>query len=148
MKANGLYKDIFILRPNYVQSYMDMANAYRDVGEYQKAAGLYARYGYLLEQGFLRAEGTLGLPMEREINNLIQLRGREILDKGDIGSLVLDDGFDGTRLVFEWNDSEAEFELEFVNPEADFSRASTRSWRMRTASVTRSFRASAVRSTS
>ena len=28
--------------------------------------------------------------------------------------------FNGTRLVFEWNDSEAEFELQFVNPENQY----------------------------
>ena len=32
----------------------------------------------------------------------------------------MEEDFNGTRLVFEWNDSEAEFELEFVNPENRF----------------------------
>ena len=59
-EANELYKEIFTLRPNYAQSYMDMANSYRELGEYQKAAAIYARYGYLLEESFLRAEGDLG----------------------------------------------------------------------------------------
>lgn len=122
-EANELYKEIFILRPNYAQSYMDMANSYREIGDYQKAAGLYARYGYLLEQGFLRAEGELGTIMERELNNLVALKGRELLDRRDLKKLVLDDEFKGTRLVFEWNDSEAEFELQFVNPEGKYFKS-------------------------
>jgi tetratricopeptide (TPR) repeat protein len=122
-KANTVYKEIFILRPNYGQSYMDMANSYREVGEHQKAAGIYARYGYLLEQGFLSAEGELGLIMERDLNNLVALKGRELLDRRELKKLVLDDEFKGTRLVFEWNDSEAEFELQFVNPEGKYFKS-------------------------
>ena len=33
---------------------------------------------------------------------------------------MAEEDFQGTRLVFEWNDSEAEFELQFVNPENQF----------------------------
>ena len=122
-KANDVYKEIFTLRPNYAQSYLDMANSYRELGEYQKAAAIYARYGYLLEEGFLRAEGDLGIIMERELNNLIALKGKELLSKRELKKLVLDDEFDGTRLVFEWNDSEAEFELQFVNPEGNYFKS-------------------------
>ena len=122
-EANELYKEIFTLRPNYAQSYMDMANSYRELGEYQKAAAIYARYGYLLEESFLRAEGDLGIIMERELNNLIALKGKELLSKRELKKLVLDDEFDGTRLVFEWNDSEAEFELQFVNPEGNYFKS-------------------------
>ncbi|WP_289644563.1 carboxypeptidase-like regulatory domain-containing protein [Maribacter aestuarii] len=122
-EANDVYKEIFTLRPNYAQSYMDIANSYRELGEYQKAAAIYARYGYLLEEGFLRAEGDLGIIMERELNNLIALKGRELLSKRELKKLVLDDEFDGTRLVFEWNDSEAEFELQFVNPEGNYFKS-------------------------
>ena len=34
--------------------------------------------------------------------------------------MVWNDEFEGTRLVFEWNDSEAEFKLQFVNPEGRY----------------------------
>ena len=33
---------------------------------------------------------------------------------------VADEDFKGTRLVFEWNDGEAEFDLQFVNPENQY----------------------------
>jgi tetratricopeptide (TPR) repeat protein len=122
-EANKVYKDIFLLRPNYGQSYLDMANSYREIREYQKAASIYGRYGYLLEQGFLRAEGDLGTIMDRELNNLVALEGRELLDRRELKKLVLDDEFQGTRIVFEWNDSEAEFELQFVNPEGHYYKS-------------------------
>lgn len=122
-EANDVYREIFIFRPNYAQSYMDMASSYREIGENQKAASIYARYGYLLEQGFLRAEGELGTIMERELNNLVELKGKELLNRRDLKKLVLDDEFKGTRLMFEWNDSEAEFELQFVNPEGKYFKS-------------------------
>ena len=119
-EANELFKEIFILRPNYSQSYLDLANGYREIGEYQRAAAIFARYGYLLEQGFLRAGGDLGIIMDREFNNLLALKGRELLSNKDLKNIILDDEFDGTRIVFEWNDGEAEFELQFVNPEGNY----------------------------
>ncbi|MDO6471924.1 hypothetical protein [Maribacter sp. 1_MG-2023] len=122
-RANEIYKEVFTLRANYAQSYLNMAESYIEINEFQKAASIYARYGYLLEQGFLRAEGDLGVIMERELNNLIALKGEELLSNKELKNIVLDDEFDGTRLVFEWNDSEAEFELEFVNPEGNYFKS-------------------------
>jgi tetratricopeptide (TPR) repeat protein len=117
-KANTLYKEVFILRPNYAQSYLDLADSYREIGDYQKAAGIYARYGYLSEEGFLNDTQKVFTQMiDRELNNLIALKGRDLLSKRDLKKLTLDEYFEGTRLVFEWADSEAEFELQFVNPQ-------------------------------
>jgi tetratricopeptide (TPR) repeat protein len=117
-KANALFKEVFILRPNYAQSYLDLADSYREIGAYQKAAGIYARYGYLSEEGFLNdTQKVFTQMMDRELNNLITLKGRDLLSKRDLKQLTLDEYFEGTRLVFEWADSEAEFELQFVNPQ-------------------------------
>jgi len=116
-KANDLYKEIFILRPNYVQSYRDLANSYVETRNYKKAAAIFARYRYLLEEDFLTdTKMDFSILMDRELNNLIKFKGRDLLSKRDLKKLTLDDEFDGTRLVFEWADSEAEFELQFVNP--------------------------------
>ncbi|QCX00174.1 hypothetical protein FGM00_08660 [Aggregatimonas sangjinii] len=123
-KAHEIYKEIFILRPNYAQSYMDLGNSYREVADYQKAASIYARYGYLLEEGFLRADGKVFTHMiDRELNNLVSLKGRKILSRKELKNFILDEDFTGTRLVFEWNDSEAEFELQFVNPENQYFKS-------------------------
>ena len=119
-KANDIYKEIFILRPNYAQSYIDLANSYREVEEYQKAAALYGRYAYLVEEGFLSTEGDLSTIMLRELNNLIALKGDKLVSKQEQKKVVKNDDFEGVRLVFEWNDSEAEFILQFVNPEGNY----------------------------
>jgi len=121
-KANEMYKEVFILRPNYAQSYLDMASSYRDLKEPKQAATLYARYGYLLEERFMERD-TIGFGplINREFNNLLVLEGRSVLERrqGNQG-IKLKEEFEGTRLVFEWNDGEAEFDLQFVNPENQY----------------------------
>ena len=117
-KAHDLYKEVFILRPNYAQSYRDLALSYIDMKEYKKAAALYARYDYLIGEGFIRAEDVNFTPLlEREFSNLLQLYGKELTGQDFSKGPSLNSDFEGTRLVFEWSDSEAEFELQFVNPQ-------------------------------
>ena len=121
-KANETYKEVFILRPNYVQSYMDMANSYRNLGEPKQAASMYARFYYLIEEGFLEQDTTgFGPVMDREFNNLLMLNKGAVLESGTAQKLYVDkEEIEGTRLVFEWNDGEAEFDLQFVNPENQY----------------------------
>jgi tetratricopeptide (TPR) repeat protein len=117
-KANATYKEVFLLRPNYAQSYLDMARSYREIGSTIKSASLHARYGYLQEQGFMELDTAgLGSIMDREFNNLLALEKDAVVEKGKRNKLfVAKEDFEGTRVVFEWNDGEAEFELQFVNP--------------------------------
>ncbi len=117
-RANDIYKEVFLLRPNYAQSYLDMARSYREVGFPVRSASLHARYGYLQEQGFMELDTAgLGPIMDREFNNLLALEKDAVVEKGKRNKLfVAKEDFDGTRVVFEWNDGEAEFELQFVNP--------------------------------
>lgn len=112
-KAHSVYKQVYKLRPEYAQSFIDMANSYRDLDKPESAASLYARHSYLLDKGLLPKDSLELSPlMEREVDNLFAL---------DNGSLKIQkrkktDDENNTRLVFEWNDSEAEFNLQFVNP--------------------------------
>jgi len=121
-KANHALKEVFIHRPNYAQSYLDMANSYRDLDEPRQAAALYARYDYLLEEGFMERDTMdFGPIMNREFNNLLLLERNAVVDGRKGKKLyIADEEFKGTRLVFEWNDGEAEFELQFVNPENQY----------------------------
>ena len=117
-KANEVYREVFIQRPNYAQSYLDMARSYRNLKKHKKAASMFARYGYLLEEGFMEFD-TIGFGpiINREYNNFLNLEKSAVV-KGEKAKkiIVKDEEFEDTRLVFEWNDSEAEFELQFVNP--------------------------------
>ena len=121
-KAHEAYKQVMRLRPNYGQSYMDMANSYRDLGAYDKAAAQYKRYDYLVAENMIPADSTDFLPiLNREYNNLLFLHAPALVSVENRASLyVEEEDFQGTRLVFEWNDGEAEFDLQFVNPENQY----------------------------
>jgi len=121
-KANDIYKEVFILRPNYVQSYLDMAKSYRTAGQIKQAASIFARYEYLVDEEFLPdGENDFAAIFQREYNNLLTLERKAILNDGGEKSLyVAEEDFNGTRLVFEWSDGEAEFDLMFVNPENQY----------------------------
>lgn len=116
-KANDIYKEIFLLRPHYAQSYLDMARSYRDLGELNQAAAIHARYNYLLDEGFMEVDPqSVQEIMVTEFNNLITMENGLVEGQLSNESNLEEPLKKGTRLVFEWNDGEAEFELQFVSP--------------------------------
>lgn len=122
-KANDVYKEVMELRPRYAQSYMDLAESYRELQQYEKAAGIYQRYYYLVEEGYLQADSTAFQPIfEREYNNLLYLNRAALVSAENREDLFVEEEaeYKGTRLVFEWNNGEAEFDLQFVNPEGQY----------------------------
>ncbi len=119
-EANELYLLIFKLRPKYAQSYLDLARSYRQIGNFTKAASLILRYDYLVSEEILKSDEDFSRILDRELNNLLLFQGKELVSSDSQKEYVLEDAFLGTRLVFEWADSEAEFILQFVNPEKRF----------------------------
>ncbi len=117
-KANNVYKEIFLLRPNYAQSYLDMARSYREIGSPVQSASIHARYAYLQDLGFMEIDtASFGPVMEREFNNLLALEKDAVVNKSKRNKVfVAKEDFEGSRVVLEWNDGEAEFEVQFVNP--------------------------------
>jgi len=114
-EALEVYKEIFIMRPHYSQSYLDMARAYREVGQISKSAAMFARYKYLIEEGFITQTKDFWKVLQHESDNLLALEGRRIGQR--VRNILTDPYVEGTtRVVIEWNDSEAEFDLQFVNP--------------------------------
>ena len=118
--AKELYKMVFVLRPHYPQSYLNLANSYNDSGSPEQAATLFARYTFLVKEGFFEPSKVFEDILERDFNNVLELNGTLLSGDHRIYKTVEDD-FKGTRLVFEWNDGEAEFELQFVNPKGQYS---------------------------
>jgi len=111
-----LYEDIFLLRPRYVQSYRDLANAYLETDQFKKAWRLYMRY---FLQGHDLNNTSIGEIMYNEMEYLYYVRKEraEIKEQFVPKSKNLEDFRVDMRIVFEWNTSEAEFDLEFVSPD-------------------------------
>ena len=101
---------------------MDMANSYRDINKNRQAASLYARYDYLLEEGFMKPDTLAFEPIiGRDINNLLLLNKKDVVEVNNVEKLfVEEESYEGTRLVFEWNDGEADFDLQFVDPKGQY----------------------------
>jgi hypothetical protein len=113
------------LRPSYTQSYRDLAASYQEVKNYKKSASIYARYQYLRNEKLIKVTDSMAINtiVERELYNLLAHHVDRI---ADVNGLAKRNEkyveFDGTRLVFEWNDSEAEFDLQFVNPKKHYHK--------------------------
>ncbi|MFT6995120.1 MAG: hypothetical protein ACJA1P_001861 [Maribacter sp.] len=117
--SNELYQEVYKLRPNYSQSFRDLANSYRKNGNYSKAVNIYSRYNHVLEKGMLvDSISEFKKLANKEMYNLLDLEFDREVKAAKIGkSQSLEDNFSGTRLVFEWNNSNAEFEIEFLGKE-------------------------------
>lgn len=102
-----------------MQSYRDIANSYRAIGNYKEAANIYIRYQHLISEGiFSDNNSAIQKAIDGEMNNLFVLHSKKFMKESNvIGFNDYNKNKGETRLFFEWNDSEAEFDLEFVNPQ-------------------------------
>ncbi len=117
-KAQKLYIEIFKKRPRYAQSYRDLANMYIETGNYNKALSLYVRYqkSRALDTVSTAYEG-IDAVIDTEFNNLLAIHGKALSIEESSNEATT---YQGIRVVFEWNNSEAEFDLQFVNPEKTY----------------------------
>lgn len=110
------YKKVIQLRPNYAQSYRDLANAYKENDQFKKAWRVYMNY---LMQGHDISDEGIGPLLFNEMEYLYYNRSHhtKIRERFEPKNETLLDFRNDVRLVFEWNTSEAEFDLEFVSPD-------------------------------
>ena len=115
-EAIEAYERTFKLRPQYAQSYRDLSNAYMENDQFKKSWRLYM--SYLMQGNDVSSEG-IGELIYNEMEWLYFSRRNQtdIKEKFIPKSENLFDFRNDVRIVIEWNSSEAEFDLEFVNPE-------------------------------
>lgn len=114
------YQQVFNLRPNYLQSYRDVANAYLHTDE-SKTALRYYLHDYGLEKEKKKREldkKGIDFTMMTEANAILVHKGK------DIGLQATAKSFgqlpEGTRILLEWSHGEAEFDLQLVNAENEY----------------------------
>ncbi|SDB66120.1 CarboxypepD_reg-like domain-containing protein [Flavobacteriaceae bacterium MAR_2010_188] len=120
--ARLIYERIANLRPNEAQSYLDLANIYKVTASYQKSMQLYKE---MLSNSIpgIDFSGFQQLIVD-EMRHLLAFH-KSSVDFQDLPSELLAANFkQDLRLVFEWNDPTAEFELQFVNPQKKFYKCS------------------------
>ena len=100
-----VYKKIIKLRPKHAQSFRDLINVYTELKQYKKALNI---YNYYFKKGYTLKENGIGEIMIHEAEALTSKISKTNLP---------DEKTYDIRIVFEWSTSEAEFTLEFINPQ-------------------------------
>ena len=120
LDALKIYQKILQLKPKEAQSYRDVALAYQKAGQYQKALDV---YNGIFNNTYSNVPSFSGVykSINSEMKQLI-LKNRKQLNLAGTPSrfLQLKSGSIQARIVFEWNSNDAEFELQFVNPQKKF----------------------------
>ncbi len=117
--AIRVYNRLTKLRPSYAQSYRDLANAYVGNKQYKKAWNSYLNYlktgNSVYSEGIEKTVFSEMSYLYTQKKNLAAIK-----DTYDIKELNLWNSAKGDlRIVFEWNTSEAEFDIEFVDPKSE-----------------------------
>nr|WP_293300297.1 TonB-dependent receptor plug domain-containing protein [Allomuricauda sp.] len=114
LAANRLF-EVF---PNKIQSYLDVAMSQEQLGNYQEALNMY--------NGMLTGEANPQLNfrgMEKvvgtEVRNLVN-KHRAELDISKVNPKYHNNLTYNARLVLDWNQPDAEFSVQFVNPQKRF----------------------------
>ena len=115
--AKQIYEKIAILKPRDAQSYRDLALIYQETGYYQKALSIYKK----IQNNNYEGVDFSGIHkvVTNEMSRLILQHSNE-LDLSDVAEHYLKDLDYDARIVFEYNDNIADFELQFVNPQKKF----------------------------
>ncbi len=117
-KAKYIYERLLMLRPNHEQSYRDLALIYNKTGDYKKAMSLYKKMLSNSIEG-VDFEGLLKV-VANELKHLLAFhRSKVKFQDLPTDFLSVDFKYD-LRIVFEWNDPNTEFEIQFVNPEKKY----------------------------
>jgi len=118
LNALSLYTEILKSQSWYAQPLRDMANVYAEIGENEKAWWYYTQYINILEQLPDASFDPYGKDqlIATEMMNILE-QNKEFLSNGDTIKTVINEIGPQVRLVFEWNNPKAKFELQFVTPE-------------------------------
>ncbi len=118
--ALSLYLQILEGQYDKVQSHRDVANAYVEVGDFEKGLKVYTKYANEICQLPHPPFDAYGedLLITTEMKNILAQNKAFFLDNYDIKSTA-NTSDTLTRLVFEWNNPKAEFEIHLINPEGN-----------------------------
>ena len=115
VEAEKIYEKVFTLRPAYAQSYRDLANVYIKNNKFKRAWRMYM--GYMLQQK-VDSEQKINELLFNEMEWLYYNRKNQAgIKESFVPNNTITEFRKDIRLIFEWNTSEAEFNLEFVNPD-------------------------------
>ena len=104
--------------PNKIQSYYDRALAHVTTGEYQMAMDMFLSILDGSSNKNLKFDG-LHKRVRTELKDLIR-KHRTDLNLSQVPASFFESTTLDARLVFDWNDQNSEFDIQFVNPQKRF----------------------------
>ena len=115
--AKKIYERIVFLKPNEAQSHRDLALIYQETGNYERSLDIYND----ILNGRINNVDFSGLNknIQSELRRLISKHKKE-LTFSKIPIKYLNNVSQDARIVFDWNNKNALFELQFVNPQKLF----------------------------
>lgn len=115
--ARKLYEHVLLLKPGESQSYRDLALILNESHQYDKSLEMYRK----MKDGSYPSVNFDGLkkPLNSEMKRLILLH-RNKLDTQGLPSHYLTPMNYDVRVIVDYNSRDAEFDLQFVNPQKKF----------------------------
>ncbi|NND88290.1 MAG: hypothetical protein HKM28_03475, partial [Flavobacteriaceae bacterium] len=114
-KAIPIYKQNINDRPKEIQHYRNLALAYNLAGQFEEALVMYKRIDRKQIRGVTTYD-DLQTTIDNEYKNLIA-RHEDQISLAGVNPASLQNVEMDTRIVFEWNAFDAEFDLQIVNPQ-------------------------------
>ncbi len=110
------YEHIFKLRPEEVQSHLDLARAYDQMGDVQKAFTVYQNIVHGTTGYTLTIQG-LKKTIDAEYRNFVSRRKSRLNLNLVPEEYLLPNEIQKRRIVVSWNDPRASFDLQIINPQ-------------------------------
>jgi len=117
-KAIPIYKSNINKEPKQIQHYRNLALSYERAGQYDEALTMYKRIDRMQIRGITTYD-ALQPTIDNEYKNLIS-QHKDKVNLAGINPMSLQNAEIDTRIVFEWNAFDAEFDLQIVNPQQRF----------------------------
>ncbi len=113
--AVKVYEKVLEQEPNKIQNYRNLALSYHLAGNHQKTLTIYDQVD---KKQFSKVANYRGLEktIDNEFKNFIGLRKKK-LSVDHVNSKYFNNIYLNTRIVFEWNVFDAEFDIQIVNPQ-------------------------------
>lgn len=116
--AQSTLERVLQLEPKQAQSYRDLALAYHYAGNYQASLDLYNKMENNTNVGNADFSGIY-MTIFNETKNLISQHKKELNTVGTDQKFLRPIQYK-SRIVFEWNDLDSEFDLNIINPQNRF----------------------------
>jgi tetratricopeptide (TPR) repeat protein len=117
-QAAYVYQELMLMRPDHVQSYLDLAQVYTQIGNYRLANSLYKQmlYNTIKNLDFSPVDGIVITEYRRFLSKF----RAKVNFQGLPNELLIPNSRRTVRLVFEWTNPLTDFELQFVSPDKKF----------------------------